>query len=182
MTKTGNKIWWHSRRRRYWDIFSLSKNCMPSPISWHSWLYGNHDRWPTQTLHGSELTRIVKHAVLEPFSMFQQRNFLQRHSDWETGLGHLRLERDYIENYGFILRTPGATVAPPKKRPVRLMENWSRDDRNDTAGCLTPRAVRLEKCSQRAFLTEIHKYMDPLPFPMLSFYMYIKSFPEARAL
>ena len=63
---------------------------------------------------------------------------------------------------------PGARGAPPRRRPVRLMENWSRDDRNDTAGCLAPRAARLEEWSQRAFLTRKRDYRSlwaPSPFP-----------------
>ena len=86
---------------------------------------------------------------------------------------------------------PCTTVAPPRSRPVRLMENWNHDDRNDTAGCLAPRAVRLEKCSQRAFLTQKRDYAryaslwTPAPFPRYPstyIYIYIKSFPAARTL
>ena len=63
-----------------------------------------------------------------------------------------------LDRRGLALAT-GAKGAPPRRHPVRLMENWSLDDDgNDTTGRLAPRAAGLEKWSQRSVLTRKRDY------------------------
>ena len=75
-----------------------------------------------------------------------------------------------LDRRGLALAT-GAKGAPPRRHPVRLMENWSLDDDgNDTTGHLAPRAAGLEKMKPAVGPdTEawLHKFMGPLLFPAL---------------
>ena len=70
---------------------------------------------------------------------------------------------------------PGARGAPPRRRPVRLMENWSQKRYSRVPGAEGSEARRMKPAGVPNTEAWLQKFMGPL-------YMYSKIFPEARTL